>query len=88
MVTHLSHKPPIKVTPRQRFKCSNCSEIPVSSDMGEYMIERSACINYFVKAFNLTKPALIPVEFRADPLLYKEPFPPPEFRRFNDVGSL
>ena len=88
MVSQFSRQPPIKISAKQRFKCFNCTNYTQSSTITEHMIERSNCINHFVKFFNLTKPPLVTVEYRADPLLYKDPFPPHDFRRFNDLGGL
>lgn len=56
----------------------------LSADMG-HMVERSQCVDKFTKAFGCMP--LKSVEFRADPVLFKDPFPE-KLKRFNDIGSL
>lgn len=56
----------------------------LSADLG-HMFERSKCVHFFTKAFG--RMPLKSVEFRADPVLYKDPFPE-KLKRFNDIGSL
>ena len=49
------------------------------------MVERSECVNRFVRIYG--EMPLKPIEFRADPVLYRDNIPP-NLKRFNDVGSL
>ncbi|KAK9880394.1 hypothetical protein WA026_010273 [Henosepilachna vigintioctopunctata] len=85
LVANITNQPPIKVTPRKKFKCPECTNNEMlSADMG-HMIERSQCVDRFAKIFG-TMP-LQSVEFRADPVLFKDPFPE-KLKRFNDIGSL
>ncbi|XP_028144510.1 exostosin-2 [Diabrotica virgifera virgifera] len=85
LVANITNKPPIKVTPRKKFKCPECaSNEMLSADLG-HMVERSQCISRFEKAFG--RMPLKSVEFRADPVLFKDPFPE-KLKRFNDIGSL
>ncbi|XP_056637726.1 exostosin-2 [Diorhabda carinulata] len=85
LVANVTNKPPIKVTPRKKFKCPECaSNEMLSADLG-HMVERSQCIDKFEKAFG--RMPLKSVEFRADPVLFKDPFPE-KLKRFNDIGSL
>lgn len=87
LVSNRTGKSPIKVTPRKKFKCHSrqCTNAEMlSSDTG-HMIERSECINYFTKIYG-TMP-LKTVEYRADPVLFRDNFPE-KLKRFNDVGSL
>lgn len=56
----------------------------LSADIG-HMIERSQCVDRFAKIFE--RMPLQSVEFRADPVLFKDPFPE-KLKRFNDIGSL
>ncbi|KAJ8921634.1 hypothetical protein NQ315_010543, partial [Exocentrus adspersus] len=85
LVANMTNKPPIKVTPRKKFKCPECTNNEMlSADLG-HMVERSQCINKFVRAFG--RMPLKTVEFRADPVLFKDPFPE-KLKRFNDIGSL
>lgn len=85
LVANLTDKPPIKVTPRKKFKCPECTTNEMlSADLG-HMVERSQCIDRFARAFG--RMPLKSVEFRADPVLFKDPFPE-KLKRFNDIGSL
>lgn len=85
LVANLTNKPPIKVTPRKKFKCPECTTNEMlSADLG-HMVERSQCIDKFTKAFG--RMPLKTVEFRSDPVLFKDPFPE-KLKRFNDIGSL
>jgi glucuronyl/N-acetylglucosaminyl transferase EXT2 len=49
------------------------------------MMERSQCIDRFSSIYGSMP--LQTVEFRADPVLYKDSFPE-KLKRFNDIGSL
>ncbi|KAL3277943.1 hypothetical protein HHI36_013284 [Cryptolaemus montrouzieri] len=85
LVANATNQPPIKVTPRKKFKCPECTNNEMlSADMG-HMIERSQCVDRFAKIFG--RMPLQSVEFRADPVLFKDPFPE-KLKRFNDIGSL
>lgn len=85
LVANMTNKPPVKVTPRKKFKCPECATNEMlSADMG-HMVERSQCVDRFAKAFG--RMPLKSVEFRADPVLFKDPFPE-KLKRFNEVGSL
>lgn len=86
LVANTTGKPPMKVTPRQKFKCRECSSsIVLSADLDDHMEERSKCINNFARIYGVMP--LQSVEFRADPVLYKDAFPS-ELKWFSDVGSL
>ena len=50
-----------------------------------HMVERTQCINQFSRDFR--QMPLISVEFRADPVLFKDSFPN-KLKRFNNIGSL
>jgi glucuronyl/N-acetylglucosaminyl transferase EXT2 len=50
------------------------------------MVERTDCINKFSEIYG--KMPLIPVEFRADPVLYKVDNLPNKLKKFKDIGSL
>ncbi|XP_017768958.1 PREDICTED: exostosin-2 [Nicrophorus vespilloides] len=85
LVANITNKPPIKVAPRKKFKCPECTNNEMlSADLG-HMVERSQCVDFFTKAFG--RMPLQSVEFRADPVLYKDPFPE-KLKRFNNIGSL
>lgn len=56
----------------------------LSADL-THMVERSHCINKFTTIYG--NMPLIDVEFRADPVLFKDNFPE-KLKRYNDIGSL
>uniref|UniRef100_A0A182N0E2 Exostosin-2 n=1 Tax=Anopheles dirus TaxID=7168 RepID=A0A182N0E2_9DIPT len=85
LVSNVTNKPPIKVAPRKKFKCPECTNNEMLSADLNHMTERSACINRFAEIYG-TMP-LRTVEFRADPVLFKDNFPE-KLKRFNDIGSL
>ncbi|XP_055534756.1 exostosin-2 [Wyeomyia smithii] len=85
LVANVTNKPPIKVAPRKKFKCPECTNNEMLSADLNHMMERSACINRFADIYG-TMP-LQTVEFRADPVLFKDNFPE-KLKRFNDIGSL
>ncbi|CAM9463256.1 unnamed protein product [Lampetra fluviatilis] len=85
LVSNVTGKPPIKVTPRKKFKCPECTAIDGLSLDQTHMVERSECINKFASVFE-TMP-LKTVEHRADPVLYKDDFPE-KLKSFPNIGSL
>lgn len=86
LVANVTGKAPIKVTPRKKFKCPECAHVDMLSADVVHMAERSECINRFAeKGYGVM--TLKTVEFRADPVLYKDNFPE-KLKRFNNVGSL
>ncbi|CAI9717518.1 exostosinexostosin-2-like [Octopus vulgaris] len=85
LITNTTGKAPIKVTPRKKFKCPKCLNNSFLSLDLNHMVERTECINRFVDIYGTV--ALRTVEFRADPVLYKDNFPP-MLKKFNDIGSL
>lgn len=85
LVANLTGKAPIKVTPRKKFKCPECTAIDGLSLDQTHMVERSECINKFATVFG-TMPLKV-VEHRADPVLYKDDFPE-KLKSFPNIGSL
>ncbi|GAB0095884.1 Exostosin-2 [Sergentomyia squamirostris] len=85
LVANITRKPPIKVTPRKKFKCPECTNTEMLSADINHMLERSACIDRFANIYG-TMP-LKTVEWRADPVLFRDNFPE-KLKRFNDIGSL
>ncbi|GAB6024022.1 Exostoses (Multiple)-like 3 [Chamberlinius hualienensis] len=85
LVTNMTGKAPIKVAPRKKFKCPECVNTEMLSTDLSHMIERSRCIDKFSQIYGCMP--LKPVEFRADPVLYKDNFPD-KLKRFKGVGSL
>ncbi|XP_037073398.1 exostosin-2-like [Pollicipes pollicipes] len=86
LVSNVTGKAPIKVAARKKFKCTSadCSGGDLSANV-DHFIERSDCIQHFVGAFGAMP--LRRVQFRADPVLYRDDFPA-KLKRYNDVGSL
>ncbi|CAA9999771.1 unnamed protein product [Nesidiocoris tenuis] len=85
LVANVTNKAPIKVTPRKKFKCPECTNNEMLSADLNHMIERSQCIDRFAAIYG--RLPLRAVEFRADPVLYKDVFPE-KLKRFNNIGSL
>ncbi|XP_050417869.1 exostosin-2 [Patella vulgata] len=85
LMANMTGKAPIKVTPRKKFKCPQCVNNEMLSADLTHMVERSECINKFTSIYD-TMP-LKSIEFRADPVLYKDNYPG-ILKKFNDVGSL
>ena len=75
----------LQVTPRKKFKCPECTNTEMLSADLNHMMERSQCIDMFSSIYGSMP--LQTVEFRADPVLYKDSFPE-KLKRFNDIGSL
>ncbi|KAL0880397.1 hypothetical protein ABMA27_002833 [Loxostege sticticalis] len=70
LVANVTRKPPIKVTPRKKFKCPECTNTEMLSADARHMSQRSACVDRFAAVYG--RMALQAVEFRADPLQYRE----------------
>ena len=70
VISNSTGKAPIKVSPRKKFRCLECSaKGSISIDPG-HMVERSVCINFFTEQYGHMP--LKSVQFRADPVLYKD----------------
>jgi len=86
LIANVTGKAPIKVTPRKKFKCPECTNGEMlSADVMRHLSERSECINRFAKVYG-TMP-LKTVEFRADPVLFKDNLPE-KLKKYNQIGSL
>ncbi|XP_034101913.1 exostosin-3 [Drosophila albomicans] len=71
LVSHLTRKPPVKVTSRWTFRCPGC---PVSlSEDDTHFQERHKCINFFSQVFGYTP--LLNTQYRADSILFKTRIP-------------
>lgn len=87
VATNATNKAPLKVSPRKKFKCMDCSP-GISGGISvepSHMVERSACINKFTEIFE--RMPLKTINYRADPLLYKDDFDDKQ-KRFSDMGEL
>jgi glucuronyl/N-acetylglucosaminyl transferase EXT2 len=86
LVSNVTGKAPIKVTPRKKFKCPECVNQPMlSSDAKSHLAERSDCINLFAQIYGQIPLKL--VEFRVDPLLFKDNLPE-KLKKYNHIGSI
>ncbi|XP_057321592.1 exostosin-2 [Microplitis mediator] len=85
LIANTTGKSPIKVTPKKKFRCPECTNTEMLSADLAHMAERTHCINRFTRIYG-TMP-LKSVEFRADPVLFKDVFPE-KLKRFNAIKSL
>ncbi|CAK9822085.1 Ext2 [Anthophora retusa] len=85
LVANITGKAPIKVTPKKKFRCPECTNTEMLSADLTHMVERTQCINRFSSIYGSMP--LQSVEFRADPVLFKDIFPE-KLKRFNNIGSL
>lgn len=85
LMSNVTGKAAIKVTPRKKFKCPECTNTEMLSSDVSHMVERSDCINQFTRIYQSMP--LKSVEFRADPVLFKDEFPD-VLKKFKDIGSL
>jgi len=87
LITNITGKPPIKVAPRQKFRCPECQNFGMLSADLTHMVERSECVTKFSESYSSMP--LKTVEFRVDPVLYKvKENIPTKLRWFSDIGSL
>lgn len=73
------------MAPRKKFKCPECTNTEMLSADLNHMKERSKCIDKFSEIYG--RMPLRKVEFRADPVLYKDSFPA-KLKRFKNIGNL
>lgn len=85
LIANITGKAPIKVTPRKKFKCPECTSVEMISADLNHMVERSECITEFEKEYGMMP--LKTVQFRADPVLYKDNVPE-ELKRYHTIGSM
>lgn len=71
LVSHITRKPPIKVTTRWTFRCPGCP-VALSEDETHFQ-ERHKCINFFVQIFGYMP--LLNTQFRVDSVLFKTRLP-------------
>ncbi|XP_028404961.1 exostosin-like 3 isoform X2 [Dendronephthya gigantea] len=67
LVSHVTRKPPLKVTSRWTFRCPDCTSTLFLDET--HFTERHKCINFFVKVFGYMP--LLRTQFRADSVLFK-----------------
>lgn len=85
LIANMTKKSPIKVTTRKRFICPQCSSNESLWSETSHFVKRSECLKEFTKQFGHMP--LQRVEFRADPILFKENVPI-ELQAFPNVGSV
>ncbi|XP_050519723.1 exostosin-2 [Daktulosphaira vitifoliae] len=85
LVSNTTNKGPIKVTPKKKFKCPQCKNTEMLSVDEGHMAVRTSCINKFTKIFG--RMPLKAVEYRADPVLYRDILPK-KLKRYNNIGDL
>ncbi|XP_078665136.1 exostosin-like 3 [Branchiostoma floridae x Branchiostoma belcheri] len=71
LVSHITRKPPIKVTSRWTFRCPGCPQA-LSHDDSHFQ-ERHKCINFFVQVYGYMP--LLNTQFRVDSVLFKTRLP-------------
>ncbi|KAI5694116.1 hypothetical protein M8J75_010856 [Diaphorina citri] len=71
LVSHLTRKPPVKVTSRWTFRCPGCP-VTLSEDEGHFQ-ERHKCIQLFSRVYGYNP--LLYTQFRVDSVLFKTRIP-------------
>lgn len=71
LVSHLTRKPPIKVTSKWTFRCPGCP-VALSEDDSHFQ-ERHKCVNQFVEIYGYNP--LLMTQMRADSVLFKTRIP-------------
>lgn len=67
LVSHITRKPPVKVTSRWTFRCPGCAD-NLSTDKSHFE-ERHKCINFFVRIYGYMP--LLYTQYRVDSILFK-----------------
>lgn len=86
LISNLTGKAPIKVSPRKRFKCAQCRGNDSLWSETSHFIKRSECLRVFTNHFGGKMP-LEAVEYRVDPVLFQEAVPQ-EMKAFPDIGMV
>nr|KAG5692875.1 hypothetical protein BaRGS_002310 [Batillaria attramentaria] len=71
LVSHITRKPPIKVTSRWTFRCPGCPNTLSSNDT--HFEERHQCMNFFVQVYGYMP--LLYTQYRVDSVLFKTRLP-------------
>ncbi|XP_064489139.1 exostosin-3-like isoform X2 [Ornithodoros turicata] len=71
LVSHVTRKPPLKVTSRWTFRCPGCAA-SLSEDDSHFQ-ERHKCINFFAQVYGYMP--LLYTQFRLDSVLFKTRIP-------------
>ncbi|KPM07096.1 exostosin-2-like protein [Sarcoptes scabiei] len=62
LISNVTSKAPIKVTPRKKFKCTDCAK-KITEGLTEHFRIRSYCIDYFAKIYQT-----MPLKIRSSPV--------------------
>ncbi len=81
LVSHLTRRPPIKVTSRWTFRCPTCPASLWEDD--SHFQERHRCINFFARVYGYMP--LMYTQFRADSVLFKTRIPKEKQKCFNFI---
>ncbi|KAH9367413.1 hypothetical protein HPB48_004008 [Haemaphysalis longicornis] len=81
LVSHITRKPPLKVTSRHKFECPKCTA-SLSYD-NSHCEKRHKCLNFFVRVYGYTP--LLYTQFRLDSVLFKTSIPDDKQRCFKFV---
>ncbi|XP_020610558.1 exostosin-like 3 [Orbicella faveolata] len=81
LVSHITRKPPIKVTSLWQFPCQDCSG-SLWYDK-KHFSERHKCLNFFVEVYGYMP--LLRTQFRAVSLLFKTEVPRPKSQCYKNV---
>ncbi|EDV25977.1 uncharacterized protein TRIADDRAFT_24279 [Trichoplax adhaerens] len=86
LIANYTGKPPIKVTPRKRFQCSECvkNRKPLSTHL-QYLENRTKCLNVFKRIYK--RNPLVRSSFRIDPVLMGDNISS-SFQKFPSVGAV
>lgn len=86
LVSNATGKGPIKVLPRKKFRCPECAHWKsLSNDVVNHLKARSECINEFANIYGYMP--LKEVEYRADPVLFKDNLPE-KLKKYHRFGTL
>uniref|UniRef100_A0A8R1XM52 Exostosin GT47 domain-containing protein n=1 Tax=Onchocerca volvulus TaxID=6282 RepID=A0A8R1XM52_ONCVO len=72
LISSITGKNPLKVSPRETFICLKCANNNISAWDARRLLQRSACVNLFISYFGYNP--LVRSVSRHDPVLYKVPF--------------
>ncbi|VIO93201.1 Exostosin family protein [Brugia malayi] len=72
LISSVTGKSPLKVTPRKKFVYPKCVNSDMSTRNVQCLLQRSTCINLFISYFGYNP--LVTSVSRYDPVLYKVPF--------------
>ena len=81
LVSHITRRPPIKVTSRWTFLCPECKSSLYKR--ASHFRERRACLDFFSRVYGYN--SLLYSQFRADSVLFKTRLPPEQQKCFKYI---